>query len=352
MTTYTTNKAFQEPDANSSNWNVPLNSNFVAIDAAFGTTTTATLTGTTYNLSASEIANFRIYLNGSPGSNVRVVIPITNSAGSSVGGYWVIENQITTSVTITVANSFGGNTVVVPKGYRIVLFSDPTSGVWIANDGLTQGNFPGLFSTLYTSGNVGIGQSSANGRLDVLSTGVNIADIRYSNNSNKYLGIGYSTTGFLISAVDNSSSLGLRFFTGGSSFPGNERLKIDVNGNVLVTGTGTTAGFGYGTGAGGTVTQGTSRTTSVTLNKATGAITLFTAAPTAGLGGATTFTVNNSTVAATDTVIVNVKSSTNTYLAFVSAVASTSFQISLISLTGTASDTPVINFAVIKGATS
>lgn len=106
-----------------------------------------------------------------------------------------------------------------------------------------------------------------------------------------------------------------------------------------------TGALGYATGAGGAVTQLTSRTTGVTLNKLTGAITLFAAA---GSATAATFTVTNSTVAATDTVIVSVKSGTNVYLAWVTAVAAGSFNITFNTTGGTTSDSPVFNFAVIK----
>jgi len=107
-----------------------------------------------------------------------------------------------------------------------------------------------------------------------------------------------------------------------------------------------TQGVGYGTGAGGAVTQLTSRTTGVTLNKACGAITLFTAN---GSPTAASFTVTNSAVAATDCVVVSVKSSTtNKYNAFVSAVAAGSFEITFNTTGGTTSDAPVFNFAVIK----
>jgi hypothetical protein len=107
--------------------------------------------------------------------------------------------------------------------------------------------------------------------------------------------------------------------------------------------------IGYSAGAGGTVTQTGSRTTGVTLNKRTGAITLYTAA-----GSATyaSFTVTNSLVSATDVVIVNCKSSTNVYNAFVSAVADGSFRITFNAVSGTSSDAPVFNFAVVKGVTS
>lgn len=106
---------------------------------------------------------------------------------------------------------------------------------------------------------------------------------------------------------------------------------------------------GYATGAGGTVTQGTSRTTGVTLSKRSGAITLFTAA---GTSAYTSFTVTNTLVSATDTIIVNQKSGTNTYLAFVTAVADGSFRITFSAVSGTASDAPVFNFAVIKAVAS
>jgi hypothetical protein len=105
-------------------------------------------------------------------------------------------------------------------------------------------------------------------------------------------------------------------------------------------------GIGYQTGAGGAVTQLTSRTTGVTLNKATGAITLFNAA---GSATAASFTVTNSFVIATDCVVVSVKSSTtNKYNAFLTAVGAGSFEITFNTTGGTTADSPVFNFAVIK----
>jgi len=114
---------------------------------------------------------------------------------------------------------------------------------------------------------------------------------------------------------------------------------------AAVTSSGT-AGVGYATGAGGTVTQATSRTTGVTLNKTSGAITLFSAA---GSATAATFTVTNSTVAATDVIILNQKSGTDLYDLMVTAVAVGSFNITFRTTGGTTTETPVFNFAVIKG---
>jgi hypothetical protein len=125
-----------------------------------------------------------------------------------------------------------------------------------------------------------------------------------------------------------------------------ERFRLDTGGNLLVTSIG---GLGYGTGSGGAQTQLTSRTTGVTLSKTNGAITMFSAA---GSATAATFTVTNTTVAATDVVHVSVKSSTNVYLVFVTATAAGSFNITFQTTGGTAVDAPVINFAVIKAVTA
>ena len=106
-----------------------------------------------------------------------------------------------------------------------------------------------------------------------------------------------------------------------------------------------TAGVGYATGAGGAVTQITSRTTGVTLNKTTGAITMFSAA---GTTTAATFVVTNSTVAATDVIILNQKLGTDLYDLMVTAVAAGSFNLTFRTTGGTTTETPVFNFAVIK----
>jgi hypothetical protein len=118
------------------------------------------------------------------------------------------------------------------------------------------------------------------------------------------------------------------------------------SGDVLVFGAG---GLGYTTGSGGAVTQATSRTTGVTLNKTNGAITLVSAAGTAAWQ---TFTVTNSTVAATDVVQVCQKSGADLYEIHVTAVAAGSFNISFRTTGGTTTEQPVFNFAVIKAVTA
>ena len=139
---------------------------------------------------------------------------------------------------------------------------------------------------------------------------------------------------------------GISLRTGSGAGAVTEALKLDTSQRVLAT---APAGLGYGTGAGGTVTQGTSRTTGVTINKPTGAITLFSAA---GSTTAASFTVTNSLVAATDNILLSQKSGTNKYILAVTAVAAGSFEVTFYTTGGTATDAPVINFALFKGVTA
>ncbi len=130
---------------------------------------------------------------------------------------------------------------------------------------------------------------------------------------------------------------------------------IDNSGNlVLPTGMGilvtSTLPIGYFTGAGDTVTQGGSKTTTVILSKPCGVITMHGAQ----LNAATEakFTVTNTLVAATDVVIVNMASggTSGSYMVSVAAVGSGSFDIVVGNISGgNLTETPVLNFAVIKG---
>lgn len=112
-------------------------------------------------------------------------------------------------------------------------------------------------------------------------------------------------------------------------------------------------GLEAGYGVGGTVTQATSKSTGVTLNKISGQITMNGAALAAGAEAA--FTLTNSKIAATDVVIVNVASggTSASYAAVVTAVAAGSCEITVSNLSaGSLSEALVLNFVVIKGAAS
>ena len=93
----------------------------------------------------------------------------------------------------------------------------------------------------------------------------------------------------LQSGTPGQEAADLTFLTKPSSSGNIERLRITSAGAVLVT---SPNGLGYGTGAGGTVTQATSKATTVTLNKPSGRITMNAASLAAG--ASVFFQLNNS----------------------------------------------------------
>lgn len=150
-------------------------------------------------------------------------------------------------------------------------------------------------------------------------------------------------------ALDLKAPLASPTFTGTVVLPASASLITPIIGAATGTSLGVTASIGYTTGAGGAVTQNANKTTGVTLNKICGAITMNNAALTAG--SEAKFTVTNSTVAATDVVIVSIKSggTSGSYLISVSAVAAGSFDIVISNVSaGSLSEAVVISFAVIK----
>jgi hypothetical protein len=116
-----------------------------------------------------------------------------------------------------------------------------------------------------------------------------------------------------------------------------------------------TAEIGYAAAGQGTVTQITSKSTGVTLNKSAGRITMHDAALAAG--AAVSFILTNSTISINDTIIVNVSSNTTgstagAYTTYVSYLASGSALITLRNLSAATSysEAVIINFAIVHGA--
>jgi hypothetical protein len=107
--------------------------------------------------------------------------------------------------------------------------------------------------------------------------------------------------------------------------------------------------LGYTAAAQGTVTQLTSKSTAVTLNKPAGVITMNNAA----LNTATnaTFTLNNSFISANDTVILTIsggQATPGSYNVFANALTAGSVSITLRNISGgSLSEAVVINFAII-----
>ncbi len=130
-------------------------------------------------------------------------------------------------------------------------------------------------------------------------------------------------------------------------------VAIGVGTSMTVTGalrtSSATLPIGYNTGAGFAVAQASSRTTGVTSDTPCGAITLVSAA---GSGTAFSFTVTCAACSALDTVLVSQKSGTDLYDVRVTAVGAGSFRLTITDLSGTTTETPVFNYAIIKAVAS
>lgn len=183
----------------------------------------------------------------------------------------------------------------------------------------------------------------------------NVSQLRHFNAAQNTFGagstvttqIGFSAAASLTGATNNYGFFGnIAAGTGRYNFYATGTADNWFSGNVVIGGAG---GLGYTTGSGGAVTQTVSRTTGVTLNKTNGSITLVSAA---GLATYQSFTVTNSTVAATDTIIINQKSGTDIYEVFITAVAAGSFRVTFATTGGVTTEQPVFNFAVIKAVTA
>ena len=164
---------------------------------------------------------------------------------------------------------------------------------------------------------------------------------------------GNTINGLAENLILDISGVSVQFIYNGTTWDvyaqvgGNTNTGFTTLGGILSSSA--TAGIGYATGAGNTITQASDRTTGVTINNITGAITLVSDA---GATSWQSFTVTNSAVAATDAVMVHQKSGTDLYEIHVTAVSLGSFVISYRTTSGTTTEQPVFTFAVIKSVTS
>ena len=110
--------------------------------------------------------------------------------------------------------------------------------------------------------------------------------------------------------------------------------------------------IGYSAAAQGTVTQLTSKSTAVTLDKSCGRITM----NNASLATATnaTFTFNNALISVNDSVLLTIsggQATPGSYNVFANSLAAGSVSITLRNISGgTLSEAVVINYAIIHGA--
>lgn len=152
-------------------------------------------------------------------------------------------------------------------------------------------------------------------------------------------------------AADARTNLGAAALAGSAS-QSFAMLNGTVAGTLSLTGASST--LGYGVGAGGTVTQATSKSTAVTLNKSTGRIETHPA--TLAAGAEVQFICNNTLTTVNDITVATINSGGANAAAYAIRTffsGNNVIYFMLKNISGTSlSDVVVIHFAVIKGATS
>jgi len=330
---------------------------------------TASITGTTMDVTivtTGTIAVGDLVYGANVQPYTKVTAQLTGTTGG-IGTYTVSVSQTVTSSAATYGTTQYGSTLIritdtdvnqqagQPTGALQFFTSDassPTAGVGAYVAALAEDSAPDtalVFGTraetgggvdanermrIDSSGNLGIGTTSPQSLLDL--TG-NDPTLRFTDNA------GSPASTFSIRSTDGT--LKFRDVTNSS-----DRLAIDASGNVLVV---AAAGLGYGTGSGGTVTQATDKSTAVTLNKPTGQITMNAAALLANTN--VSFTLNNSLLSATDTLLVHRGSagSAGVYFCTADGVGAGSCSITVRNTSASSlSEAIVLNFTIIKGATS
>ena len=220
------------------------------------------------------------------------------------------------------------------------------------------------FNTIATVSSTGLtvtGTSNATATVEDIqvitnATGTNASLTNYVNTGGTVrVGVDGSTGGFSGSAyayfVSVASGRNIQNVVNGTAVTSVSSTGLAVTGTLTATGK---IGYSSAGGVGSAVTQLTSKSTSVTIDKVCGGIILHNA--TLNAATSVSFTVNNSTVEANDVIILSIQASISgatVYQAWVGEVTAGTFDIAIRNLSGSnLSDAVVINFAVIKAAAS
>jgi hypothetical protein len=292
-------------------------------------------------------------------SDITDIQAITKSVSGSVFTALSLRNPVATTVSTSVQLELRPN----PTSGRGALIRSTQSnagdyatlGFYIVNNAAPQlafdiNRFAGVtFYEDLTAGALNSNGGFSNGGRAILtrSNTSHEAWVEYRSGANRYWFHGFTP--------DTTADFVLKRYNDSGVFQDNPLSVSRSTGLATLLGlavAGASLGMGYGTGAGGTVTQGTSETTSVTLDRPTGRITGFTVA--LGANTATEFVVNNSVVTQYDNIILTPVSGFNgsdQLRLDVTNVTTGAFTVRIINPLGSASANTarVFNFAVIKG---
>lgn len=282
-----------------------------------------------------------------PDSNSGIVtVPKVIEAGESVtvpAGRVAVLPNVQVDGTLNVQGD-----VFIPSGAtmsKVVEKVASTDNAIVRFNGAT-GDVQNSGAYIDDSGNVGIGTSSP------FSSGGKSLHIYNSLND----GTLASNASLYIESMNRNANIFLKGFSNSLQFVDiagitNGILVFDHINKALTMSS--PAGLGYGTGSGGTVTQLTSKSTAVTLNKPCGKITMNNAALAAG--AVVYFIFYNSLITISDTVVINTQGATyvslNSYDVKAEAMANGFCYITVKNNTASSlSEAIGLEFTVIKGA--
>ncbi|MDB5343896.1 MAG: hypothetical protein JWP89_2273 [Schlesneria sp.] len=256
-------------------------------------------------------------------------------------GFVMLLSGATTAASYTLANLWSiavgdavkgaGSTITNLYGVQIADQTQGTNNYGLQSQVSAGTNKWNLFiagsAKNYVAGSVGLGVSSPLAKLHVVDT-------------TEACRFGYDGSNYWNSAI---SSTGMVTLTAVGSTPG-----FTFANPVLVNNP--AAGIGYTTGAGGSVTQATSKTTGVTLNKICGRITTSNSSLLSTQYAS--FVLTNSAIAATDVLVINhVSGGTVGVYTFNAAAGTGSATVTIRNGSlGTLTEALVLQFVVVKAS--
>lgn len=256
-------------------------------------------------------------------------------------GFVMLLSGATTAASYTMMNLWSiavgdaskgvGSTITNLYGVQIADLTQGTNNYGLQSQVSAGTNKWNLFvagtAQNYLAGKVGVGVSSPLAKLHVVDT-------------TEACRFGYDGSNYWNSVV---SSTGMVTITATGSTPG-----FTFANPVLINNP--AAGIGYTTGTGGSVTQATSKTTGVTLNKICGRITTNNAA--LASTGIVSFVLTNSTIAATDVIVIShISGGTLGAYTFNAAASTGSATLTIRNSTiNSLSEALVLQFAVVKAS--
>ena len=210
----------------------------------------------------------------------------------------------------------------------------------------------GQYQYVSTTGSISLNFSNwpTSGSAGIVQLAINITNTAYTVTLPAAVTLGIVGIQGISSNVITFAATGTYQFQFTTTDGGTTVTVYDLNRPLLGS---AESAVGYSTGTGGTVTQATSKSTGVTLNKRCGQITMNNAALSAA--AEVSFTFTNSTIAATDVVVTAISSgaTAGAYNTHVDAIAAGSCRISITNFSaGPLSEAIVLNFAVIKAVSS